>query len=146
MSYVAPQHITPYPFWNSFTPTLPNLYWDVDSHEERIKKICLEIAKLIAYSDYLQENVNLDHVTIEQLQSDFERFMASGFDDYYAEQIRQWVMVNMPKIITQAVKMVFFGLDDTGRLVAYIPEQWAFVFDTIIDYDSPDYGKLVIKY
>ena len=138
--------IIPYAKFTQFTPALPEFYWDVYSAEQRIKHICHELCKLAKYDDYLAEELGITRGDVEQLMADFERFQESGFDDYYAEQISQWVRDNMPAIITQAIKMVFFGLDDTGRLVAYIPEQWAFVFDTIIDYDSPDYGKLTIKY
>ena len=87
MAFSPVPYITPYPFWTQFTPTLPSLYWDVDSHEERIKRICLELHKLVEYSNYLGDNINIDHETIKELQDDFQKFMESGFDDYYKEQI-----------------------------------------------------------
>lgn len=146
MSFTPPNMIAPFWGWTDFTPALPDFYWDVYSAEERIKKLCMELHKLCDYANMLGENINIDHAIIDELQQAFEKFMESGFDDYYAQQISEWVEKNMPDIITQAVHMVFFGLTDDGHFCAYIPARWAFVFDTIIDPTSTDYGKLIIKY
>ena len=49
--------------------------------------------------------------------------------------------------ISEAIKMVFFGLSDDGYFVAYIPNSWdCITFGTILDCDSPDYGKLTLSY
>lgn len=146
MSFTPTQPIAPFWGWNAFTPALPSFYWDVESAEQRIKNICCELHKLCEYANMLGQNINIDHDLINELQVAFEKFMESGFDDYYKKQIKAWINANMPNIIAQAVHMVFFGLTEDGRFCAFIPEQWAFVFDTIIDYNSPDYGKLIIKY
>ena len=42
--------------------------------------------------------------------------------------------------------MVFFAIDDQGYFKAYIPQRWAFVFGTILDYDDPNFGSLTIRY
>ena len=146
MAFLPPSPITPFPLWTEFTPTLPNLYWDVDSHEERIKRICLELKKLLGYVDYLGDNVNLDHKTIEELQRAFQSFIDGHYDEYYEKVISDWVKENMPEIIGQAVHMVFFGLTEDGYFCAYIPEEWAFVFDTDMDYSSDTYGHIIIDY
>lgn len=49
--------------------------------------------------------------------------------------------------ISKATKMVFFGLSDDGYFVAYIPNSWnCITFGTILDCESPDYGKLTLSY
>lgn len=49
--------------------------------------------------------------------------------------------------INEVINFVFFGLTDNGYFCAYIPESWSNVtFDTIIDCNSENYGKLVLKY
>ena len=147
MPYLTPNFITPYPLWNQFTPTLPNLYWDVDSHEERIKRICLELHKIVEYADYLGENINLDHETIDKLQHDFEMFMESGFDDYYKEQVIRWIDENFNEIMDGLLgHMLFFGLTKNGYFTCYIPPKWAIEFDTDVSYESPTYGCLEIIY
>ena len=59
--------LIPYGAFTTFTPTLPEFYWDVYSAEQRIKHICYELCKMKAYSDYLAERINElgEDVTIE---------------------------------------------------------------------------------
>ena len=138
--------IIPYANFTQFTPALPEFYWNVYSAEQRIKHICYEICKLAKYDEYLAEQLNLDHETIEQLLDDFEKFKESGFDDYYAEQINTWVDEHMPDIIRRAVRMVFFGLTQDGHFVAYVPDSWSdIVFDTGAVYALDTYGRLILR-
>ena len=133
--------------FTAFTPEIPKLYWNVKSQEQRILAICEQIHKLICFSDMLSDHVNINHEEIERLNALFEQFMESGFDDYYAAQIEQWVNEHMQSIIEQAIKMVFFGLTDDGYFCAYIPKSWqGILFDTIMDYDNVNYGCLVLSY
>lgn len=147
MAFSPIQHVTPYPFWTQFTPTLPSLYWDVDSHEERIKRICLELHKLVEYSNYLGNNINLDHETLQELQDAFQKFMESGFDDYYREQIEKWITDNFASLMQLLLNQgIFFGLTEDGYFCANVLMQLTIYFDTIMDYSSDDYGKLTLKY
>lgn len=138
--------LIPYGGFTTFTPTLPEFYWDVYSSEQRIKHICYELCKLARYDDYLAEQLGLTREDVEQLMADFEKFKESGFDDYYEAQINAWVDEHMPDIISRAVQMVFFGLTQDGYFCAYIPPEWGFVFDTDINYNSENYGRLEIIY
>ena len=139
--------IVPYTVWNAFTPTLPDLYWNVDSHEERIKRICLEICKLIAYSDELADNLNIDRDELNKLIQDFEDFKDSGFEDYYEAQIKEWIENNIVKVLESILNQgVFFGLTDDGYFCANVVWQLMVYFDTIADYNSDDYGRLVLNY
>lgn len=147
MPFISPQFVVPYPFWNAFTPTLPDLYWDVDSHEERIKKICLELHKLVEYANYLGENINLDHKTIEELQENFQKFIDGEFDDYYKEQIQQWIDAHFLDIMKAVLNHgVYFGLTDDGYFSANVVWQLTTVFDTVMDYSSDNYGRLTLTY
>lgn len=57
------------------------------------------------------------------------------------------IMQMVVDAISEAVKMVFFGLSDDGYFVAYIPNSWdCITFGTILDCESPDYGKLTLSY
>lgn len=147
MAYPIPTGILPYPRWNQFTPTLPALYWDVDSHEERIKRICLELHKLVEYANYLGRNINLDHETIEKLEVDFDKFMESGFDDYYKEQLVKYIEEHFGEIVYKMLNTgVYFGLTQDGYFCANVAYQLAFVLDTIAEYSNDDYGRLTITY
>lgn len=133
--------------FTEFTASIPKLYWNVKSQEQRILAICEQLHKLICYSDMLADKVNIDHEDILELQELFREFQEHGFDEYYAAQIEQWVNDHMAAIISQAVKMVFFGLSDDGHFVAYIPDTWnEIIFDTGYNYsDQNTYGRLILK-
>lgn len=138
------------PRWSSFldfVPTVPQLYWNVDGNEQRYHLLCKQLHKLVCYADMLGVKINLDHEAIEKLEAEFEEFKASGFLDYYEKQIEAWINANMERIISEAIKMVFFGLTPDGYFCAYIPKSWAgIVFNTGAVYGNDDYGCLILEY
>ncbi len=49
--------------------------------------------------------------------------------------------------IDSCIKTVFFGLNDDGYFVAYIPSSWdCITFGTIMDCDSENFGRLTLEY
>lgn len=145
-----PSDVSPFIPFNSFvaaTPVLPTFYWDVYSAEERWKTICKLLKKLIDYIEYMGGEVNTDREMYNELAELFEQFQESGFEDYYEEQLNQWINDNAEAIITKFIKFVFFGLTPDGYFCAWIPESWAEIaFDTVADYSDPLYGRLVLLY
>lgn len=138
-----------YPFsaFVNASPSVPAVYWDVRTEEERYARLCHELGKVIAYADAMGADVKELTALYDELRAEFDKFKESGFEDYYAQQIAAWVEKNMPTIIEQAIKFVFFGLTDDGYFCAYIPKSWTGIqFDTIMDYTSENYGSLVLKY
>lgn len=133
--------------FTEFTPTIPKMYWDVKSQEQRLKAICAQIHKLICYSDMLSGKINDDHDAIAELQELFDTFMESGFDDYYLEQIEEWVNNNLEELFHLLVKQVYFGLTLEGYFVAYSPESWDdIIFDTGMVYGVDTYGRLILRW
>ena len=60
----------PFPYYSSFTwatPTIPNLYWNAYSQEERIKNLCMEYGKMTAYLDAMADTLNSQYQTIEEI-------------------------------------------------------------------------------
>lgn len=136
------------PFWgySAFTPTIPKLYWDVKSQEQRILNLFDLLDKLIDYCDTMGIKINTNVEDIAKLRKDFEDLKDGKFWDYYEQQITKWINANMPEIISQAIKMVFFGLTDDGYFCAYIPDSWSdLTFDTGAVYGRSDYGRLILK-
>ncbi len=131
----------------AFTPEIPKLYWDVKSQEQRYFTLCKEIHKLICYVDSIADNVNIDHAAIQELQDLFDKFMQSGFDDYYAQQVEKWIDEHMQLIIQVLyTKMIWFGLTDDGYFSAYMLDGLTGVtFDTGAVYGNEDYGRLILK-
>ena len=136
-----------YAGFTSFTPTIPKLYWDVYSQEERIKRICMELHKLCEYATAMNININLNHDMIEALRLEFEKFKDSGFFDYYEAQVKQWIEDNLKWIFTHVAKQVYFGLTLDGHFVAYIPDGWDdIIFDTGMIYGEDTYGRLILRW
>nr|DAM90975.1 MAG TPA: hypothetical protein [Bacteriophage sp.] len=146
-NFPAPAPLAPFECW-PYTMVIPKFYWDAESPEQRVKALCMLYDKLMAYVDALKDAVNVDSEAIKELQDAFQKFMESGFDDYYAEQVARWIAENLQKIIdAMTVSTVYFGLTDDGYFTAYYPISWKTVqFDTIADYSSDYYGCLVLLY
>lgn len=146
-NFPAPAPLAPFGCW-PYTMVIPKFYWDAESPEQRVKALCMLYDKLMAYVDALKDTVNVDSEAIKELQDAFQKFMESGFDDYYAEQVARWIAENLQKIIdAMTVSTVYFGLTDDGYFTAYYPISWKTVqFDTIADYSSDYYGCLVLLY
>lgn len=146
-NFPAPAPLAPFGCW-PYTMAIPKFYWDAESPEQRVKALCMLYDKLMAYVDALKDAVNVDSEAIKELQDAFQKFMESGFDDYYAEQVARWIAENLQKIIdAMTVSTVYFGLTDDGYFTAYYPISWKTVqFDTIADYSSDYYGCLVLLY
>lgn len=145
--------IPPFIGFTEFTPTIPKMYWDVHSQEQRIHRICDMLDKLICYADFLGDELEINIEDVKALQAEFQEFKESGFEDYYLAQIEQWVNDNLETLYALLVKQVYFGLtqdDDPaggGRFVAYIPESWDdIIFDTGIVYGNDEYGRLILRW
>lgn len=136
----------PFANFSTSTPVLPQIYWDVYSAEQRWKTICCELEKLIEYTDSINIQVGINKNDIEKLKADFKKFVESGFFDYYAKQIEQWIKDNLKWLWETFAKQVFFGLTDDGYFCAYVPDSWEdIVFDTGAVYGRSDYGRLILK-
>ena len=139
--------LTPFGTFMGATPVLPSMYWDVYSAEQRWKAIGKLLKKLCEYVEYMGDEINVDRDTINQLLEDFEKFKESGFFDYYAAQIEQWIRDNFNDLMKQILNQgIFFGLTDDGYFCANVAYQLTFVLDTIANYSDENYGRLTITY
>ena len=95
----------------------------------------------------LGEEINIDRERLNLLVETFDKFMESGFEDYYEEQLEQYIIENFPMLAQVFLTNgVFFGLNDDGYFVANVANQLNFVLDTISDESSDKYGHLTITY
>ena len=126
--------------------TLPSFYWNVYSNEQRIKYLCMLCDDLCNYQNSVQKSVNSLGDRQTELEQIFTKFKESGFNDYYREMLEKWLDENMERIISRAVKFVYFGLTNDGYFCAYIPDSWdEITFDTGAVYGRSDYGRLILK-
>lgn len=143
------------PFWgfSAFTPTIPKLYWNIKSQEQRILNLFDLLNKLVCYCDNMGLQIDVNAQDIADLQKAMQELKDGGLLDYYETQIYAWIQAHMADLLSAGIKQIYFGLtDDTysggaGYFVAYIPESWSeIVFDTGAVYGLDTYGRLILRW
>ena len=130
----------------AFTPTIPKLYMNVGSTEERLLRLSKAICALKGISDDLATTIqDLADTTGDKL-ADLKEYIDSLIGAY-EELCQKWVDENLERVIDDHIHSVFFGLTMDGHFVAYIPESWEDItFDTGAVYGTAEYGRLMLKY
>lgn len=121
-----------------------DLYWLVNQLKQALSN-----TETLRLHDIGQDSRldGLDALTAQLKEAACQLFAKLKAGDFTKDTFIEWVNTNMTDIIYQMVRFVFFGLDDDGHFVAYIPASWEFLhFDTLLDPDKPGYGHLVIYY
>lgn len=136
-----------YSGWTAFTPTIPKMYWNVYSQEERIKDLCCQYKKAEQYLDFVAKMTN-DWVgeytdEVQAALDELERLLWNGIE----EGVDKWISEHMEYIYNHTIKQIYFGLTQDGYICAWIPESWDDItFDTIMNYSNPNYGCLTLNY
>lgn len=133
---------------------LPLVYDDSLSYYEVLCKITEYINKMLVDIQNLSDDVNVNNNDIEELQNqiklinlELEKIKNGEYTDMYLTAIENYIKQNLETIISDMVKYVVFGLTQDGYFCAYIPSSWNFIkFDTIVDYTSPLYGHLILRW
>lgn len=136
------------PFWgfSAFTPTIPKLYWNVKSQEQRILNLFDLLNKLVCYCDNMGLQIDVNAQDIADLKTAMQELKDGGLFDYYEKLIYDWIQANMADLISAGIKQVYFGLEG-DYFCAYIPDSWDdIVFDTGMVYGSEEYGRLILKW
>lgn len=136
------------PFWgfSAFTPTIPKLYWDVKSQEQRILNLFDLLNKLVCYCDNMGLQIDVNTQDIAEWEESMQDLKDGGLLDYYEKQIYDWIQAHMADLLSAGVKQVYFGLEG-DYFCAYIPDSWDdIVFDTGMVYGSEEYGRLILKW
>lgn len=101
----------------------------------------------IAALDEFMKNAENAFDELNKLLND----IAEGrFPEEIANAIRQYIVRNYYDMVGDMIKMLWFGLTDSGYFVAYIPDSWDAVQFNTTGYDveleiAPDYGHLVLS-
>lgn len=78
--------------WTPQDTTLPQLYWNVYSNEQRIHAICRELGKVIRYADMMGVEVSNIAKAINDIQE-------GKLDEFIVTAIAQWFEDNQPQIM-----------------------------------------------
>lgn len=118
-----------------------NLDWVIEVCQKALK----EVDGFPAQIKNLQKQINSANGDIDKI----EKYLASNeFINQNLSAIEAYIQDNLPDIVSQYVKYIFFGLTDDGYFAAYIPDSWNFIsFDTGVDpSDAERYGHLILRY
>jgi hypothetical protein len=126
---------------------LPAVYDDSLTYYELLCKVIHKLNELIEKDNEQSEVINVLIKELEELRGLFDKFVNSGFDDYYKKRIDDWINTHLEYIFSAVVKQVYFGLTLDGYFVAYIPDGWDdIVFDTGMNYGEDTYGRLILRW
>ena len=112
-----------------------------------IRRVKEYIGKVEAIEDWKDETQAVIDA-INQLVIDINN---GNFPEEMKKAITDFIKNNFYDIVGEMVKMVFFGLTDSGYFVAYIPESWEDIQFSTSEYDDstplqPEYGHLILSY
>ena len=86
----------------------------------------------------------------QQLKTLYDQIMSGNFPPEVQAAFSSWMAANGLELGGELVKMVFFGITDTGYFVAYIPEYWDDIIFNTTGYDisiaGTDFGHLVLSF
>ena len=136
-----------YSGWTQYTPVIPKFYWDVYSAEQRMKQLCMNFDKVEHYLDYMAETLNEWGIeftdSIEEQLTELWEAVNNGLEN----AVHDWITENINYIFNTIARNVYFGLNEQGYFVAYIPEGWDdIVFDTGANYGEDTYGRLILRW
>lgn len=140
-----------------FWPTVELLPLDIGGEitdYEFLLKLCRKINELIEALTKTQSQVTLNKEAIEALQKDvanildeLEKVKNGDYVSLYLDSIINYINNNLQEFISKTVKFVIFGLSQDGHFVAMTPATWQFIhWDTIMDYNNPLYGHLLLQW
>lgn len=115
---------------------------------EQIKTTMIQLQNLInTTAKYDNEITKLQskYDSLAKQLSDLESMIQNG--NFSDTALKEWADKNVPGLITNIVKYVFFGLSADGHFIAAIPTAWDFIqFDTVVDINSDFYGHLILRW
>lgn len=88
------RYVKRWAFWNPATWSIPKLYWDSWSQEQRIHAICRQLEKIIKYADYL--GVNVDDIAAR-----LTAIEEGQLDEVITAAVESWFEENEPSIISR---------------------------------------------
>lgn len=126
---------------------LPAVYDDSLSFYENVCKMVAKLNEVIEYANLSGPAMEDIQRQIDELKQQLDDFKEHGFDEYYKEQVVQWINDNLQYIMETVIRQVYFGLNLEGYFVAYVPESWSdIVFDTGAVYNLDTYGRLILRW
>lgn len=136
-----------------FWPTVKLLPMDITGEitdYEFLVKLCTKINEVIVELNKLPELENVVNgliTDVKAIQEELEKVKNGEYVSLYLDSLISYINNNLQELVSNTVKFVVFGLSQDGHFVAMVPSTWQFIhWDTIMDYNSPLYGHLVMRW
>lgn len=127
-----------------------NQYPYINMTDLNLDYILKHINELIASVKDLDEWRLTHEAEYEELKALYDQIIAGDFPDSIKQAFADWMNRNALDLVGEMVKNVYFGINDEGYFVAYIPESWSdIIFGTSGLDDFPpgvEYGHLTLSY
>lgn len=127
-----------------------NLYPYVNLTDINLDYILTHFKEFIDSIVALNDWCNTHEQEYLELKKLYDDIIAGRFPPALYNTLHNWVVNNAASIMTEVVKMVFFGITDDGYFVAYIPDSWSdIIFGTTgldVTVAGVEYGHLVLSY
>jgi uncharacterized membrane protein YraQ (UPF0718 family) len=99
----------------------------------------------------MEEWRNQHEAEFQELKQFYDDIVSGNFPESMIDALKDWLSRNAIDLIGELVKMVFFGLTDSGYFGAYMPESWEDITFKTSEYDViipsfGEYGHLVLYY
>lgn len=91
-------YIKRFAFWNPATWSIPKLYWDAWSVEQRTHAICRQLEKVLKYADYL--GVNTDDIAAR-----LKAIEDGQLDPVIEAAIEEWFEENEPAVLARITEL-----------------------------------------
>lgn len=109
-----------------------------------VKKLMECCEEIQSFKDEFTEAYN-------ELVEIYNQISAGVLPENIQKAFNQWMKEHAVDLVGELVKMVFFGLTDSGYFVAYIPESWDDIIFNTTEYDIiipefGEYGHLTLSY
>ena len=121
---------------SDYTTNAPSYYDDLARKQKLIKELSL---KIWGYDQILASKLKEVEDTLKQY-ADILDGKIEDFDEIILDKTEKWLSENMAEIMSDAVKMAWFGLSDDGYFIAVIPDSW--VDD--VRFSTSDEGELIL--
>ena len=120
---------------SDFTTNAPSFYEYLAKHNHLIRILA---HRIYDYDKILYDKLMKVERTLKEY-SDILDNKINDFDNIILNKTEKWLSENMKGILTQAIKIVWFGLTDDGYFMAVIPENW-----DSINFDTTENGELIL--
>ena len=125
-------------------------YGDYDTKIEQLENNFQEkLDTFEAQVNNYQKNIdtkiaNLDK-TVQECYTEIQKLINGEYIETYVQALATWIDNNLQVMVSKIVKYVWFEINEDGYFLAWIPDTWDFIdFDTEMNPDSEDYGKLAL--